>query len=103
MIDASRRPRSWLITINAPLYVARKRISHVFASTSRWFVGSSSSSRSRPAEQDLRKLEATPLPARQALHGQLETVLRQAEAGHDRLGLRFGLIAAEQRVLLLQT
>ena len=103
MIEASRRPRSWLITMSAPLYAARKRISQVFASTSRWFVGSSSSSRSDPPNRILRELEATPLAAREGFDGQREPVLRQAEAGHDRLGLRLGLIAAEQRVLLLQT
>ena len=56
-----------------------------------------------PAEQDLGELQAAALATGEGLDRQREPLLRQAEAGHDRLGLRLGLVAAEQRVLLLET
>ena len=48
VIASSSSSRSWLITSSAPLYDRRKSSIHVFASMSKWFVGSSSSSVSLP-------------------------------------------------------
>src|SRR4029079_11245695 len=102
VIDASSSSRSWLITISAPLYPARNFISQVLASTSRWFVGSSSRSRSEPPKRILASSRRRRSPPESVFTGRAQTILGQAEAGDDRLGLRLGLVAAEHRVFLLE-
>uniref|UniRef100_A0A6J7Q5F8 Unannotated protein n=1 Tax=freshwater metagenome TaxID=449393 RepID=A0A6J7Q5F8_9ZZZZ len=51
VIASSRRSRSWEMTRSAPRYDRRNPINQFFASTSRWFVGSSSSNTSEPANR----------------------------------------------------
>ena len=53
MIASSSSSKSWLITSSAPLYERRKSSIHVFASMSKWFVGSSNNNVSLPLNKIL--------------------------------------------------
>ena len=55
----------------------------------------------RAAEEDAGQFEPASLPARQRSHGQGQAVVREAESGRDRSGLRLGLVAAGVAVGLL--
>ena len=69
-------------------------MSHCLASMSRWFVGSSSSSRSLPANRMRVQLDAPALAARERGDRQVEPVGAEAEAGRDAPHLGVGRVAA---------
>ena len=89
------------MTSSAPRNVRRNYISHSLASTSRWFVGSSSSRRSLAREEDARQLDPAPLTTRERGDREVEAVGREAEPGGDAPHLRLGRVPAghAERVL----
>ena len=101
VIDLSRSSRSWLITSSAPRYDRRNCMSHCLASMSRWFVGSSSRSRSLPAKRIRVSSTRRRSPPESAVIGRSRRSRREAEPGGDAPHLGVGRVPAgvAERVL----
>ena len=102
LTTASSSAVSWLITTSPPRNARRWSRSQVIESASRWLVGSSSSSVSRPREQDPGQFHPAPLAAGQRVQRLGQHPVRQAQAGRDRGGLGLGGVAAQHDQPLLQ-
>ena len=85
----SRKYRSCVTATTVPLYSARNRSSQNTDSASRWFVGSSSSSRSGALQEQAAERDAAALAARE--RRDVPVALRQPERVHRVVELCFEL------------
>ena len=84
VVTASRNQRSWATRITAASSEVSSRSSHSRLSTSRWFVGSSSSSRSGSDGEGARERGAGQLAARERVERPVEVGVDESEAADDR-------------------
>ena len=94
VVTASRNQRSCATRITAASIVVSSSSSHSIDSMSRWFVGSSSSSRSGCDGERARERGARQLAAREGRERPVEVVVGEAEPAHDAGGAVAPVVAA---------
>ena len=99
MATVSMRARSWETSTMVPSKASRASSSASRLSVSRWFVGSSSTSRLPPFAISDDQRQPTALAARQAVHPHVGRLAGEEEAAEQGAGLRLGQVAADQHRL----